>query len=53
MEGLAMEDVGILLGPFGLFYGCLIYIVVILYILLSFGIFSLLHQEKSGNPGSV
>jgi hypothetical protein len=45
-----MEDVGIFYGHFGLFYGRLVYIVAIWYMLWSFGIFSPLHQEKSGSP---
>jgi hypothetical protein len=40
-EGLAMDDVG-------LFYGHLVYFMVIWYIFPHLGI---LHQGKSGNPG--
>jgi hypothetical protein len=55
LEGLATEDVG-------LFYGHLVYVVTIWYILWAFGTslghlvyvssFGMLHQEKSCNPAS-
>jgi hypothetical protein len=58
-----MEDIGqfmaiwTILGPFGLFYGHLVYFEGIWYILWLFGIFSpvfgMLYQEKSGNPAVV
>jgi hypothetical protein len=47
MEGLGMENVGIV-------YGHLAYFTAIWYILCTFGIFfpiCMLNQEKSGNPG--
>jgi hypothetical protein len=59
LEGLAMEDVGILetfnlftakwniLWPFGAFCGHFVHFVVLWYILTSFG---KLCREKSGNP---
>jgi hypothetical protein len=47
-------DIGILL-LFGIFYGCLVYFMVVWYILWSFWHifppFGMLYQEKSGNPG--
>jgi hypothetical protein len=48
-----MEEVGIFYGqlvclrPFCIFYGHLVYFVVIWYIILRFGI---LYHEKSGSP---
>jgi hypothetical protein len=38
------------LRPFGIFYGHLVYLLVIWYIFPLFG--CMLHQEKSGNPSS-
>jgi hypothetical protein len=40
-------DIGSILGPFDIFYGHLVYFVVIWYIFPRVGI---LHREKSGNP---
>jgi hypothetical protein len=50
---LISENVGIL-WPFVLFYGQMVYFMVIGYILLSFNIFSHfgLYREKSGNPNN-
>jgi hypothetical protein len=61
LEALGMENVGVpILWPFGVFYDCLVYFVLILYILCSFYIFcahlecytsfGMLNYEKSGIP---
>jgi hypothetical protein len=67
LEGLAMEDVGNIIWPFGLFYDHMVYFMAIWcilwlfdtfmstwYIFVSlvyFSRFGMLCQEKSGNPG--
>jgi hypothetical protein len=58
-----MWSFGIFCGHFGIFYSHLVYFVDIWYILWTFGIFcghlvylssfGRLHQEKSGNRGSI
>jgi hypothetical protein len=56
LEGLTMEDIGIfmaiwsLLRPFRIFYGLLVYFMVIWYTYLFSSRFDMLYQEKSGNP---
>jgi hypothetical protein len=48
-----MEDVGIFVWPFCLYYGQMVYFSAIGYILWSFVYFSsfgMLYGEKSGNP---
>jgi hypothetical protein len=54
LEGLLIEDVGIVYvplvycWPFGIFCGHLVYIIVFVY---TFSRFGMLYREKSGNPG--
>jgi hypothetical protein len=45
-----MEYVGILVWPFGIFWGHLVYFMDIWYIFPDFG---MLYQEKSGSPGCM
>jgi hypothetical protein len=56
-----MEDVGIcILWPFSLSYGHLAYLTAIWYVcghvvycMVIFPLFGMLHQEKSGNPAAA
>jgi hypothetical protein len=55
-EGLGMEYFGmsyvqfLFLMPFGVFYGHLVYYVLVWYIFSKFGMF---YEEKSGSPGAT